>query len=196
MSKKEVLVEISARHIHVTKEHLEVLFGPGATLTPVKELSQPNQYACAERVNVEGPKGTLKNVIILGPTRPETQLEVSLTEARQLGIKALVRMSGAIEGTNGCKIIGPKGEVDLEKGVIAAKRHIHFSDDEAKEYDVSDNEVVLVKVTSDDRSLIFDDVVIRVNKNFKAAMHIDTDEANAAGLTQSVMGEIIKKTIG
>jgi putative phosphotransacetylase len=196
MNKKDVLVEISARHMHVTQEHLEILFGSGATLTPIKDLSQPNQFACAERVDVVGPRNMIKGVTILGPTRPETQVEVSLTEARQLGIKAQVRMSGSIEGTEGCKLVGPKGEVVIEKGLIAAKRHIHFNDDEAKEFGVADNEVVMVKVTSDSRSLVFDDVVIRVNKNFKAAMHIDTDEANAAGLTQSIMGEIIKKTVG
>lgn len=194
MKKKDVLVEISARHMHVTQADLEVLFGKGATLTPVKELSQPGQYACAQRVDVVGPKNTIKNVIILGPTRPETQVEVSLTEARQLGITALVRMSGSIEGTNGCTLVGPEGEVVLEKGVIAAKRHIHFNEEEAKEYDVVDNEVVMVKIPSpQERDLLFDDVVIRVHPNFKAAMHIDTDEANAAGLTQAVMGEIVKK---
>ncbi len=194
MKKKDVLVEISARHMHVTQADLEVLFGKGATLTPIKELSQPGQYACAQRVDVVGPKNTIKNVIILGPTRPETQVEVSLTEARQLGISALVRMSGSIEGTNGCTLVGPEGEVVLEKGVIAAKRHIHFNEEEAKEYDVVDNEVVMVKIPSpQERDLLFDDVVIRVHPNFKAAMHIDTDEANAAGLTQAVMGEIVKK---
>ncbi len=194
MKKKDVLVEISARHMHVTQADLEVLFGKGATLTPIKELSQPGQYACAQRVDVVGPKNTIKNVIILGPTRPETQVEVSLTEARQLGISALVRMSGSIEGTNGCTLVGPEGEVVLEKGVIAAKSHIHFNEEEAKEYDVVDNEVVMVKIPSpQERDLLFDDVVIRVHPNFKAAMHIDTDEANAAGLTQAVMGEIVKK---
>mgnify|MGYP001172528005 FL=1 len=194
MTKKEVLVEISARHVHVTQEHLEILFGDNATLTPTKDLSQPGQYACQERVDIVGPKNTIKNVVILGPTRPETQVEVSLTEARQLGIQAFVKMSGSIEGTNGCTLVGPKGEVKIEKGVIAAKRHIHFNEEEAKAYNVEDNEVVMVKVDSaQERSLVFDDVVIRVNKNFKAAMHIDTDEGNAAGLTQAVQGEIIKK---
>lgn len=194
MNKKEVLVEISARHMHVTQADLEVLFGEGATLTPVKDLSQPGQFACAERVDVVGPKNTLKNVIILGPTRPETQVEVSLTEARQLGVVAEVRMSGDIEGTIGCTLVGPKGEVKLEKGVIAAKRHIHFNVEEAAAYGVADHENVMVKIPSPQaRDLVFDDVVVRVHPNFKAAMHIDTDEANAAGLKQAVMGEIIKK---
>jgi putative phosphotransacetylase len=194
MTKNEVLVEISARHIHVTKEDLEILFGEGATLTPIKDLSQPGQYACQERVDIVGPKNTIKNVVILGPTRPETQVEVSLTEARQLGVKALVRMSGSTEGTNGCTLVGPKGEVVLQEGVIAAKRHIHFNEEEAKDFNVTDGEVVMVKIpSSQERDLIFDDVVIRVKSSFMAAMHIDTDEANAAGLAQSVMGEIIKK---
>ncbi len=194
MTKNEVLVEISARHMHVTQEHLEILFGEGTILTPIKDLSQPGQYACEQRIDIVGPKNTIKNVIILGPTRPETQVEVSLTEARQLGIKALVRMSGSIEKTSGCTLVGPKGQVVIEEGVIAAKRHIHFSDVEAKEYNVVDGEVVFVKIPStQQRNLVFDDVVVRVNKNFKAAMHIDTDEGNAAGLTQSVIGKIIKQ---
>lgn len=194
MTENKVLVEISARHIHVTQEHLEVLFGEGATLTPTKDLSQPGQYACQERVDIVGPKNTIKNVVILGPTRPETQVEVSLTDARQLGIKAMVKMSGAIAGTNGCTLVGPKGEVVIEEGVIAAKRHIHFNEEEATKFNVVDGEVVMVKITSpQERNLLLDDVVIRVNKNFKAAMHIDTDEANAAGLFDCIMGEIIKK---
>lgn len=194
MKKNEVLVEISARHAHVTDEHLEILFGKGATLTPKKELSQPGQFACVEKIDVVGPRSTIKGVTILGPTRPETQIEVSLTDARTLGIQALVRMSGSIEGTNGCTLVGPKGEVTIKEGVIAAKRHIHFNSEEAKEYGVVDGEVVLVKVDSqNERSLTFDDVVIRVKDSFKAAMHIDTDEANGAGLECSLMGEIIKK---
>lgn len=191
--KKEVLVEISARHAHLTQEHLEILFGEGATLTPTKDLSQPGQYACAEKVDVVGPRNTIKGVTILGPTRPATQLEVTLTEARTLGITALVRESGNIANTQGCVLVGPKGQVEIKEGVIAAKRHIHFSDLQALEYNVTDKEVVMVKVASDQRSLIFDDVVVRVNPNFEAAMHIDTDEANAAGLSGSVMGEVIKK---
>lgn len=194
MKKNEVLVEISARHAHVTDEHLEILFGKGATLTPKKELSQPGQYACVERIDIVGPKNTIKGVTILGPTRPETQIEVSLTDARSLGIPAMVRMSGSIKGTSGCTLVGPKGELVIEEGIIAAKRHIHFNEDEAKEFDVQEGEEVLVKITSDqERSLVFDDVIIRIKNSFKAAMHIDTDEANAAGLTHSVMGEVIKK---
>ena len=194
MKKNEVLVEISERHAHVTDEHLEILFGKGATLTPKKELSQPGQYACAEKIDVVGPRSTIKGVTILGPTRPITQIEVSLTDARTLGVQAMVRMSGSIEGTNGCTLVGPKGEVTIKEGLIAAKRHIHLNENEAKEFDLQDGEEVLVKITSDqERSLTFDEVIIRIKDSFVAAMHIDTDEANAAGMSQSVMGEIIKK---
>jgi len=194
MKKNEVLVEISARHAHVTDEHLEILFGKGATLTPKKELSQPGQYACAEKIDVVGPRSTIKGVTILGPTRPITQIEVSLTDARTLGVQAMVRMSGSIEGTNGCTLVGPKGEVTIKEGLIAAKRHIHLNENEAKEFDLQDGEEVLVKITSDqERSLTFDEVIIRIKDSFVAAMHIDTDEANAAGMSQSVMGEIKKK---
>ena len=191
MSEK-VLVEISARHVHLSKEHLEVLFGAGHELTHKKDLSQPGQYACEERVTVRGERGELKNVSILGPTRPATQVELSLTDARTVGIKALVRESGVIEGTAGCKLVGPKGEVEISCGVIAAKRHIHMTPADAEEFGVSDKEIVNVKVETEGRSLIFGDVVVRVNPNFAAAMHIDTDESNAALATPGLMGEIIK----
>lgn len=193
MSKKDILVEISARHAHVTQKDLEILFGEGATLTPTKHLSQPGQFATAQKIDVVGPRNTLKGVTILGPVRSATQVEVAATEARTLGIKAPIRESGNVAGSAGATLIGPAGSIVIEEGVIVAKRHIHFSDVEAVEYNVQDKEVVMVKVSSDDRSLIFDDVVVRVHPNFKAAMHIDTDESNAAGISGEVMGEIIKK---
>jgi len=193
MSKKDILVEISARHAHVTQKDLEILFGEGATLTPTKPLSQPGQFATAQKIDVIGPRNTLKGVTILGPVRSATQVEVAATEARTLGIKAPIRESGNVAGSAGATLIGPAGSIVIEEGVIVAKRHIHFSDVEAVEYNVQDKEVVMVKVSSDDRSLIFDDVVVRVHPNFKAAMHIDTDESNAAGISGEVMGEIIKK---
>ncbi len=193
MSKKDILVEISARHAHVTQKDLEILFGEGATLTPTKPLSQPGQFATAQKIDVVGPRNTLKGVTILGPVRSATQVEVAATEARTLGIKAPIRESGNVAGSAGATLIGPAGSIVIEEGVIVAKRHIHFSDVEAVEYNVQDKEVVMVKVSSDDRSLIFDDVVVRVHPNFKAAMHIDTDESNAAGINGEVMGEIIKK---
>lgn len=193
MSKKDILVEISARHAHVTQKDLEILFGEGATLTPTKPLSQPGQFATAQKIDVVGPRNTLKGVTILGPVRSATQVEVAATEARTLGVKAPIRESGNVAGSAGATLIGSAGSIVIEEGVIVAKRHIHFSDIEAVEYNVQDKEVVMVKVSSDDRSLIFDDVVVRVHPNFKAAMHIDTDESNAAGISGEVMGEIIKK---
>lgn len=190
----KVLIETSARHVHVSNEHLEILFGKGAQLTPVKDLSQPGQYASEQRVTIVGPRSSIKNVVILGPTRPATQVEVSATDARTLGIPAVVRESGDIKGTPGCKLVGPAGEVELEEGVIVAKRHIHITPEEAEKFNLKDNEVVSVKVTTDNRSLTFSDVVVRVSPKFALAMHIDTDEANAAGITtQGTYGEIIKQ---
>ena len=188
----KVLVEISARHVHLSAEHLEVLFGEGHKLTNLKELSQPGQFATEERVTIKGPKGEMARVIVLGPTRPETQVEVSATDARSLGLSAQVRMSGDIQNTTGMTLIGPAGTVVLHKGVIIAKRHIHLSDQEAKQFGLEDHQVVSVEITSDDRSLTFGDVVVRVNPNFRAAMHIDTDEGNAAGIQGSTQGVIIK----
>lgn len=192
MENNKILVEISARHVHVSEEHLAILFGEGYKLTPKKDLSQPGQYACEERVDLVGERGTLKNVTILGPTRPFSQVEITSTEARMLGVKALIRESGLIDGTFGCTLVGPQGSVVLDKGVIVAKRHIHVTPSEAAVYGVSDKEIIMVKVTSDDRSLIYGDVVVRVSEKFAAAMHIDTDEANAAGLSGAVFGEIIR----
>ena len=190
MENNKILVEISARHVHVSEEHLAILFGEGYKLTPKKDLSQPGQFACEERVDLVGERGTLKGVTILGPTRPFSQVEITATEARTLGVKALIRESGLIDGTFGCTLVGPKGSVVLDRGVIVAKRHIHVTPMEAQAFGVSDKEIIMVKVTSDDRSLIYGDVVVRVSEKFAAAMHIDTDEANAAGLSGAVFGEI------
>lgn len=188
---KTILVETSARHVHVSQNDLEVLFGEGYTLTNKKDLSQPGQFACEEKVTVVGPKGETK-MSILGPTRASTQVEVSLTDARSLGIKALIRESGDIEGTAGCKLVGPKGEVEIPCGVIAAKRHIHMTPADAEEFGVQDKDIVSVKVSTDSRSLVFGDVVCRVSDSYALAMHIDTDESNAAGIAGAVQGEIIK----
>lgn len=188
----KVLVETSARHIHVSQEHLEILFGKGATLTNKKDLSQPGQYACSERLTVVGPKRELAGVTILGPVRPATQVEISLTDARSIGVAAPVRESGDTKGSAGCKLIGPCGEVELEEGVIVAKRHVHLTPEAAAEFGVADKEIVGLKLTSADRSAILGDVVIRVNANFAPAAHLDTDEANAAGLSGEVYGEIVK----
>ena len=188
---KKVMVEVSARHIHLSQEHLEALFGEGYELTPKKDLSQPGQFACEERVKVVGAKKELAGVSILGPVRPETQVELSLTDARSIGVAAPVRESGDVKGSGSCKLVGPKGEVELEYGVISAKRHIHFTPEDGEKFGVVDNQNVKVKIATEGRSLIFDDVVVRVNPNFALAMHIDTDESNAAGAVPGMMGEIL-----
>ena len=185
----KVIVETSARHIHVSKEALEALFGAGYELTKKKDLSQPGQFACEEKLVVVGPKGSLK-ASILGPVRPATQVEISLTDARSIGLNAPVRESGVLEGSAPCKLVGPAGEVDLEYGVIVAKRHIHITPEDAQAFGVSDKEIVKVKAVSEGRSLIFDDVVVRVSASYATAMHIDTDEANACG--GATVGEIVK----
>lgn len=186
----KIMVETSARHLHVTKEVLAALFGEDAKLTPKKDLSQPGQFACAEKVEVVGPKGSLM-MSILGPERPETQVEISLTDARKIGLTIPIRESGDVAGSPGCKLIGPKGEVEIPCGVIAAKRHIHFNPEEAAEAGVSDKQIVSVKVDYNGRALTFGDVVVRVSPKYAAAMHIDTDESNAAALPGTVDGEII-----
>ncbi len=186
----KVLVETSARHVHLSQEAIDILFGKGYTLTNKKDLSQPGQFACEEKVEVIGPKGSLK-MSILGPARPASQVEISLSDARTLGVKAPVRESGDIAGTPGCTIKVGDNTVEISEGIIVAKRHIHFTPEEAAEAGVSDKEIVKVKIDAG-RPLIFDDVVVRVNKNFSAAMHIDTDECNAAGAAGEVYGEILK----
>lgn len=189
----KVLVETSARHVHLSQADLETLFGKGATLTPKKDLSQPGQYAAEERVKVEGSKSNFPGVSILGPVRKATQVEISLTDARSIGVNAPVRESGDIEGSGTCKLTGPCGEIEIPCGVIAAKRHIHITPEDAKAFGVVEKEVVSVKISiGNGRDLILGDVVIRVSENFKTAMHIDTDEANAAGIVGEVYGEIVK----
>lgn len=171
---------------------MEILFGAGATLTHKKDLSQPGQFACEERVTVVGPKKSIPNVIILGPERPASQVEVSLTDARTLGVTAPVRESGDVAGSGACKLVGPAGEVELTEGVIAAKRHIHMTPEDAAELGVSDKEIVSVKISSSERALSFGDVVVRVSPKFALAMHIDTDESNAAMAFGECFGTIEK----
>lgn len=184
-------VEASGRHVHLTREDVDTLFGPGYQLTPVKELSQPGQYACAERVTITGPKGSMKNVIVLGPERKESQVEVSLTDAVALGVKAPIRQSGDIAGTPKITISNGDRKVELTKGLIVAKRHMHITPEDAVKYNVKDGEIIKVKVFGT-RPLIFDDLVVRVNKNFRTYIHIDYDEANACGFTKGTLGMIIK----
>lgn len=187
---RTVLVETSARHIHVSRQALDALFGEGYALTPKKDLSQPGQFACEERVQVIGPKGSFPAVSILGPIRPETQIELSASDARAIGISAPVRESGDLEGSAPCKIVGPKGEVALERGVIVAKRHIHATPEDAERYGLKDKQVVSVRVDSPARALVFGDVVVRISPNYALAMHIDTDESNAAMPPPNTYGEI------
>ena len=177
---KNFIVETSARHIHVTQEHLEILFGKGHELTKKKDLSQPGQFACEERVTIVGPKKELAGVSILGPVRPETQVELSATDARSIGIIAPIKESGDIAGSGACKIVGPCGEIEISEGVIA------------EELGVTDKQIVWVKVETSERSAILGDVVCRVSEKYARAMHIDTDESNAIGAPRELYGEIIE----
>ena len=187
-----VIIEGSGRHIHVTREDLDVLFGKGFELDQKKMLSQPGQFASSCKVTVTGPKGSL-NLSILGPCRKETQVELSFTDARTLGLDCPVRESGVLAGSPGCTVTGPNGSVELKQGCIIAKRHIHMTPDFAAELGVKDKDIVLVKVGGD-RALIFDEVVCRVSPNYANFMHVDYDEINAASLFgKDPLGEIIVK---
>lgn len=187
--KKKVMVEVSARHVHVNEQDLYTLFGEGYELHPKKDLSQPGQYASDERVTLVGPKRELPNVSILGPTRGATQVEISMTDGFSIGVRAPVRESGDIEGSAPIKIRGPKGEVYLKQGCIVAKRHVHLDPMTAERFGIANGQIVKVACGSEGRRVIFDDVVARVNENFAAAVHLDTDENNAAGGPHD--GEII-----
>ncbi len=193
MENNEVLVEISARHAHLTREHLDILFGEGFELSFKKALSQPGQFATNERIRVIGSKGEFPGVSILGPLRSATQVELSLTDARSIGVTAPVRESGDVAGSGSCKLVGPAGEIEISEGVIAAMRHIHATPDDAERMGLENGQIVKVEIpTANDRSLIFGDVVVRVSENYALAMHIDTDEANAAGMAPNSIGKIIK----
>lgn len=193
---KKVLLETSARHIHLTAEAVEILFGKGHELTKKKDLSQPGQFACEERVTVVGAKKELAGVSILGPVRPAVQVELSLTDARSIGVSAPVRESGDVAGSGACKIVGPCGEIEISEGVIAAKRHIHLDTKTAGEMGLADKQIVCVKVDSDGRKAVLGDVVVRVSDKFAPAMHIDTDESNACGAVPGMMVEILGSCCG
>lgn len=186
----KVEIGLSNKHVHLSQNDVETLFGKGAELHPTKYLKQPGQYACEEKVDVVGPKGTLKGLRVLGPTRNVTQVELSNTDCRTIGIKAPVRESGKLDGTPGCKLVGPAGEVDLPQGVIVALRHIHLNLAQAEEARVKDKDVVKVRVEGE-RALIFENVLVRASDSYEREMHIDTDEGNAAGLGADAFGEII-----
>ena len=184
-------VEASGRHVHLSRKELDALFGTGYELTKAKDLSQPGQYASKERLTVVGPKGAFHNVVILGPVRKESQVEVSLTDCLQLGVKAPIRESGDIEGTPGIVLVNGDKSVSMDKGMIVAKRHVHMTPEDAEKIGVKNHDIVKVKVEGA-RPLIFDDVVIRVSPKFATYMHIDYDEANACGFSKGIRGRIIK----
>ncbi len=188
----EILIETSARHVHVTQETLEILFGKGHELTKKKDLSQPGQFACEERITVVGPKKELAGVSILGPVRPADQVELSATDARSIGLAIDIRESGDVAGTPGCILRGPEGEVEIEEGVIVAKRHIHMIPETAEKLGIKNKDIVWVKCNTGARTAILGDVVVRVSDKFADAMHIDTDEANAICAVPNMKGEIIK----
>lgn len=187
---REVVINVSARHVHLSQEHLEVLFGKGYKLTPLRELMQPGEFAAKETVIVVGPKGIIQNVRVLGPVRKKTQVEISKTDGYTLGIDPPVRDSGNHEGTPGCVLVGPMGGVRIEKGVIAAMRHIHIPDWFAAENGIQDRSFLKVLVEGE-RKIIFDKVLARVSPNFVLEMHVDTDEANASGIKSGDRGFIL-----
>jgi acetate kinase len=182
-------VEISAHHVHLSQADVEALFGPGHQLTPEHELSQPGQFACAEKVHLVGPKGRIANVRVLGPTRKETQVEIAMTEQFKLGVQPPIRQSGDLAGTPGVTLEGPYGSTSIERGVICAQRHIHMTPEDALRFHVRDNYIVRVRIEGE-RQLIFGDVVVRVNPGFRLAMHIDTDEGNAGNIHTGMLGYI------
>lgn len=187
---RKVPIGLSNKHIHLSQTDLEALFGKDHALTLKKELSQPGQYASEEKVDVVGPKGTIKGIRILGPVRPETQVEVSIGDGFSLGIKAPIRNSGDTDNTPGVKLIGPAGEVEIDKGAIVAARHIHMSPEEAKKYNLSDKDVVSVKLDGP-RGLTFDNVLVRVSPDYRLDMHIDVEEGNSAGAKNGQMATIL-----
>lgn len=186
-----VPVGISNRHIHLSQQDLETLFGEGYELTVRNDLSQTGQYAAEETVTIEGPKSSMSKVRILGPTRKETQIEISRTDSFGLGLQPPVRDSGFLEGSPGITLIGPKGKVNLDKGVIIAQRHIHMTEEDAKNFGVKDKELVSVRVGGE-RGVTFDNVLVRVRNDFVLGMHIDTDEANAAMLGNGQLVEVFR----
>ena len=192
MAENRIVIEGSGRHIHLSQGDLETLFGAGFELEVKKYLSQPGEFASGSRVDVQGPKGTIKGVGVLGPTRPQTQVELSYTDARILGLDCPVRESGKLAGSAPCTLIGPAGNVELSEGAIIAKRHIHFTPEDAEKFGVADQEIVQV-VTDGERALIFDEVVCRVSPKYATYMHVDYDEINAAALFGQVTGVVRKK---
>lgn len=191
MSGIKIPIETSARHVHLSERDFHYLFGDSREMTFKKELSQPGQYLAQERVTVKGPKGSFENVAVLGPCRKDTQIEISVTDARKIGVPGIIRQSGHIDGTPGCTLVAGRRELAIEKGVIVAKRHIHMTPSEAYQMHVNDNDEVFVITESYERALIYANVVVRVNRDFRLAMHVDTDEANAFASDAEPYGVIL-----
>lgn len=191
--KPNLRVSISARHCHLTDEHVEILFGRGSVLEPEKDLYQDGFYAAKQTVMVVGPRRRmLPNVRVLGPTRADSQVELALTDSISLGIDAPVRHSGKIDGTPGCVLVGPAGSVQLDRGVIRAARHVHMNNADAEYYGVSNGDMMQLKISSSDCSVVFDDVLVRADKSAKLEVHIDTDEGNACHLDAAT--EVLLRT--
>ncbi len=190
MSANRIPVETSARHLHVTREHLNILFGEGYELHPKKDLSQPGQYLCEEKVCIRGPRSEFPGVSIIGPVRPATQVEITLTDARSIGLTIPVRESGDIAGSAGAVLVGPAGSVAIEEGIICAMRHVHMTPEDAQRLGLKNGQTVSVK-TDGSRPITFRDAVVRVSPKYALAMHIDVDESNAAGLQSIDWGEIL-----
>ncbi len=186
-----VQIEVSARHVHLDKESVEALFGVGHKLTPKRELSQPGQYLEEERVDVIGPKGSFKNVAVLGPERKHVQVEVSFSDAFALGINPPIRQSGDTKGSASVTLVGPAGEITIDEGAIVALRHVHMTPKDAEKLGLVDNQIVSVEALTD-RKLVFEDTVIRVSPKFRTRMHVDVDEAGAAHIAGFALGKIIK----
>jgi putative phosphotransacetylase len=190
MSNYKVVVGLSNKHLHLSAEHIDALFGEGHKLTPTKALRQPGQFACEEKVDLEGPKGVIKGLRVLGPARPETQIDLALTDARGLGLKPPVRESGKLEGTPGCKLTGPAGSVELDHGVMVALRHVHLSPSEAAEAGVKDKDVIRIRIGGE-RAVVFEEVLVRSGEAHLSEFHLDTDEGNAAGIDSGLEVELL-----
>ena len=187
---RELPIALSNRHLHLSQEDINILFGDGYELTKAKDLCQPGQYACNEKVDIEGPRGTIKGIRVLGPTRKQSQIEISIGDARVLGVEVEIRRSGDLEDTPGVKVTGPKGELELKKGVIVASRHVHMSTSDAEKFNLKNDDIARVRVRGE-RGLVFENVLVRVSPNFVLEMHVDIEEGNAAGVKNYDMVEII-----
>ena len=192
MPETKIPIEVSARHVHLSQHLVDILFGKGYQLTPDKTLSQPTEFCSQERVDIVGPREMIHNVAVLGPTREHTRVEISLTDARKIGLTPPVRESGHHEGSASCRLVGPAGEFELQDGVIVAHRHVHCNATEAEQLGLTDGDKISVEVKDSLRPVIFEDVLVRVKDSFSLSMHVDTDEGNAAGLTPDSYGIICK----